>query len=281
MGFLGMGGKKPGSPEDVPEDVRGLRKEVQGLLSLVNSQNARIAALEAKLGTQPSAKPSAAVSISSQAKTKRLPQTPSPPSKKPAVDTLASAEPPSEGEAMVSPHLKVVGKAQLDAPLASAALSVYLPASKGSQVPKYAAAADVAGRIHLLDSVGRPMAPVVEPPPDASGAPLALAFGTKEPAVLYVAADEASTPPSFSLRQYRLLGEVARRPHEPASPPRQRHRRPAGARHTRPPPLCDPPAPVTTHAPVLYSAPFPPPAPRSNGRSRGSACASRWPRTTP
>lgn len=206
MGFLGLGRKPvPGSVEDVAQ----LRAEVQGLHALVSSQSTRINALETSLlGGQP--RP-ASPTGTAQVKSRAMPQ--------PAMPAVSIGVPSAQsglsaGDTL-SPHLKVVGQLQLGAHLASAALSVHLPASKNSAAPRYGAAAEVSGRIHLFDSLGRPMAAVLEPPdsaPDSTAPPPLLAFGSKEPAVLYVATADPSTPSSFSLRQYRLISEQRPQP---------------------------------------------------------------------
>jgi len=206
MGFLGLGRKPvPGSVEDVEQ----LRAEVQGLHALVSSQSTRINALETRLlGGQP--RP-ATPTNSAQVKSRTIPQP-----AMPGVSTgVPTAQPGLSAGDTLSPYLKVVGQLQLGAPLASAALSVHLPASKNSAVPRYGAAAEVSGRIHLFDSLGRPVAAVLEPPdsaPDSAAPPPLLAFGSKEPAVLYVATADPSPPSSFSLRQYRLISEQRPQP---------------------------------------------------------------------
>ena len=215
MGFFGLCRRNP-VPGSV-EDVAQLRADVQGLLALASSQSARINALEARLGGQ--ARPATPTDTGKfQANAQKLPQPTSATSVAPAVDTGA---PSAQGD-VLSPYLKVVGQIQLGAPLASAALSAYLPASKSSPVPKYGAAAEVSGRIHLFDSAARPMAAVLEPPdgpPDSAAAPPLVAFGSKEPAVLYVAQSDPSTPASFSLKQYRLIAEVSGRSRPTHLPP--------------------------------------------------------------
>ena len=203
---MGFPSRKPalGSVEDVEQ----LRAEVQRLHALVSSQGARLSALETGLlGGQP--RP-AAQTNGAQVKSRTIPQPAAP-----GVSTgVPSVQPGLSAGDTLSPHLKVVGQLQLGAPLASAALSVHLPASKNSATPRYGAAAEASGRIHLFDSLGRPMAAVLEPPDSAPGsaAPPLLAFGSKEPAVLYVATAEPSPSSSFSLRQYRLISEQRPQP---------------------------------------------------------------------
>ena len=203
---MGFPSRKPalGSVEDVEQ----LRAEVQRLHALVSSQGARLSALETGLlGGQP--RP-ATQTDGAQVKSRTIPQPAAP-----GVSTGApSVQPGLSAGDTLSPHLKVVGQLQLGAPLASAALSVHLPASKNSATPRYGAAAEASGRIHLFDSLGRPMAAVLEPPDSAPGtaAPPLLAFGSKEPAVLYVATAEPSPSSSFSLRQYRLISEQRPQP---------------------------------------------------------------------
>ena len=208
MGF-GLGRKPvPGSVEDVDQ----LRAEVQGLHALVSSQSTRINALETRLlGGQPHPAAPTPGYTAQQVKSRTMPQP-----TMPGVSTgVPSAQPGLSAGDTLSPHLKVVGQLQLGAPLASAALSVHLPASKNSAVPRYGAAAEASGRIHLFDSLGRPVAAVLEPPdsaPDSAAPPPLLAFGSKEPALLYVATADPSTPSSFSLRQYRLINEQRPQP---------------------------------------------------------------------
>ena len=153
MGFLG---RKPvlGSVEDVEQ----LRAEVQRLHALVSSQGARLSALETGLlGGQP--QPTTQMN-GAQVKSRTIPQPAAP-----GVNTgVPSVQPGLSAGDTLSPHLKVVGQLQLGAPLASAALSVHLPASKNSATPRYGAVAEASGRIHLFDSLGRPMAAVLEPP---------------------------------------------------------------------------------------------------------------------
>ena len=172
MGFLGLGRKPvPGSVEDVAQ----LRAEVQGLHALVSSQSTRINALETRLlGGQP--RP-ATPTNSAQVKSRTIPQP-----AMPGVSTgVPAAQPGLSAGDTLSPYLKVVGQLQLGAPLASAALSVHLPASKNSAVPRYGAAAEVSGRIHLFDSLGRPVAAVLGQLGGKGllmlGAHLGLAFG--------------------------------------------------------------------------------------------------------
>ena len=124
---------------------------------------------------------------------------------------------------MPSSHLRSIGKIELGVPLASAAISTFLTASKGSPFPKYIALSDTTGRIHLFDTVGRPLAAPIEPDagmatspdglvPGPGPGPVVVAFGAKEPAALFAAVGSVSNPTGFVFHQYRIVPEARPQP---------------------------------------------------------------------
>ena len=166
--------------------IAALQAEVRGLTSLVLAQSERISALETKLSAssstpQPAAKPLPPPSQPPPPKPKPPPPKPPPPKppppppkpkpapkskSQPAVAVVETEPSLPPYPAMLSPHVRMLAAVSLTAPLAAAALAP----TTGGAAPKYVLAADADGKLHILDSMGRalaPPSPLIEAPSSA------------------------------------------------------------------------------------------------------------------
>jgi hypothetical protein len=145
--------------------MKSLHAEVRALNSLILAQSERLAALEEIVS-------SGVYAASTQKQPSKLPSplSPSPPSRglqashKKQKHAAASAAMPAQPTMLMSPHMRLLATISLEAPLSAAALA---PAA-GDAAPRFIAAADAIGQLHIFDSVGRALMPPASLAPSTS-----------------------------------------------------------------------------------------------------------------